>query len=111
MRTRAIAYPTKIATCCFCGAKAALRLDEGRHELACASCGAPLHDLKMMPKAAPAKPAVTHQPKVRSFAQPKRSEKKVKSKPRKRSKRKGWFGERFKDLAEDLFDVVEDIFD
>ncbi len=90
-----------------------MRLNEGRHELACASCGAPLHDLKMMPTARPPRPAVTHQPKVRSFAKPKKSEKKVTSKPpkRRKSKRKGWFGERFKDMAEDLFDVVEDLFD
>lgn len=38
---------TKIATCNYCGNRAALVLN-GRdsHELACASCGAPLHDLK-----------------------------------------------------------------
>ncbi|MFC6583680.1 hypothetical protein [Sulfitobacter aestuariivivens] len=30
---------------------------------------------------------------------------------RKKSKRRGWFSKRFKDMAEDIFDVVEDIFD
>ncbi|WP_103762432.1 MULTISPECIES: hypothetical protein [Roseovarius] len=39
----------KIATCCYCGTRAVLVLDEGRHELACGACGAPLHDMKMMP--------------------------------------------------------------
>ena len=39
---------TKIATCCYCGARAALRLDRGRHELACAACGAPLREMKAL---------------------------------------------------------------
>ncbi len=38
----------KIATCCYCGARAALRLDRARHELACAACGAPLRELKAL---------------------------------------------------------------
>ncbi|MCA8884080.1 MAG: hypothetical protein KDA50_10110 [Rhodobacteraceae bacterium] len=38
---------TKIATCCYCGTRAALTLKGGeRHELSCATCGAPLHNLK-----------------------------------------------------------------
>ncbi len=36
-----------IATCCYCGSRAALVLDgTQRHELSCASCGAPLRQLK-----------------------------------------------------------------
>ena len=36
----------KIATCCYCGTRAALQLrGDVQHELACASCGAPLHNL------------------------------------------------------------------
>ena len=39
----------KIATCCYCGTRAALTLGGNvRHELACSSCGAPLHELKML---------------------------------------------------------------
>ena len=46
---------TKIATCCYCGTRAALVLSgRERHELACSNCGAPLHDLKMLPKRADA---------------------------------------------------------
>lgn len=41
----------KIATCSYCGTRAALILDQGRHELVCATCGAPLHDMKALPKA------------------------------------------------------------
>ncbi|MEM6303470.1 MAG: hypothetical protein AAF744_02050 [Pseudomonadota bacterium] len=48
---------------------------------------------------------------MKEDVRPYREEKRVKSKPLKRRKRKGWFGKRFKDLAEDIFDVVEDIFD
>ena len=38
----------KIATCCYCGARAALRFDRERHELACSNCGAPLHEMKAL---------------------------------------------------------------
>jgi hypothetical protein len=40
---------TKIATCCYCGTRAALILKGStRHELACSACGAPLHALKSL---------------------------------------------------------------
>ncbi len=106
--------PTKIATCCHCGSKAALTLDTGRHELACANCGAPLHDLKMLPKrkTAPGKPrrrrvAVSHHPEVRQFPAEQRQQKAQKRKPKKVKRRKSWL----KDIAEEVFDLVEDIFD
>lgn len=110
-------YPTKIATCCFCGSKAALKLDKGRHELACANCGAPLRVLKMLPKEPPAKPAISHVARSRrepagwpaaSGTQRKARAGKKKRKPSKRrQKRSGWI----KELAEEVFDFVEDIFD
>lgn len=105
-------YPSKIATCCHCGSKAALTLDKGRHELTCASCGAPLRDLKMLPRkpaqaAAPRKTAVSHQPAVQTFPEATQAKSYKRKKPRKVKKYKSWL----KDLAEDLFDVVEDIFD
>ena len=107
-------HPTKIATCCHCGSKAALKLYEGRHELACAQCGAPLHDLKMLPKRPepPARPprrkqAVSHQPAPRRFPQEERAEAVRKRKPRKVKRRKSWL----KEIAEEVFDFVEDIFD
>lgn len=40
---------TKIATCSYCGTRSALVLDQGRHELVCPACGAPLHEIKAMP--------------------------------------------------------------
>lgn len=101
-------YPTKIATCCHCGTKAALRLDTGRHELSCASCGAPLRDLKMLPVSRKAeKSAVSHRAAPQHFASKSKAVASKKSKPRKAKKRRGWF----KDIAEELFDFVEDVLD
>ncbi|MCF2904393.1 hypothetical protein L0666_05295 [Octadecabacter sp. CECT 8868] len=99
----------KIATCCYCGTRAALVLaEEGRHELSCSSCGAPLHDLKMLPKRAvhtrsassvkSQRTAKTTHPK-----QPHPRPRKVE----KRRKRKGlWY-----EIAEEIWDEIEDIFD
>lgn len=107
-------HPTKIATCCHCGSKAALTLDAGRHELACASCGAPLHDLKMLPRRKTERAtskrrrvAVSHHPDVRQFPAEQRMQKAQKRKPKKVKRRKSWL----KDMAEEVFDLVEDIFD
>jgi hypothetical protein len=46
----------KIATCCYCGTRAALVLDRVRHELACSRCAAPLLEMKAMPKREAAAP-------------------------------------------------------
>lgn len=99
----------KIATCCYCGTRAALVLTgNDRHELACSSCGAPLHDLKMLPKAAggagaPAARAARPQPKAVHPKHPHPKPRKVK----KRKKRKGLF----RHLVEEVWDEIEDIFD
>ena len=83
----------KIATCCYCGTRAALRLrGRERHELACSNCGAPLHELKMLK--APERPKV---------------HRKERSKPKERRKKRGRsLSQRF--LSE-IWDVAEDIFD
>jgi len=40
-------HTQKIATCCYCGARTILQLTaRSGHELACASCGAPIHEMK-----------------------------------------------------------------
>jgi hypothetical protein len=86
-----------------------LRLDQTRHELACANCGAPLRDFKRLPVAQPAAaPAVSHQTPVR-FAAPVAKRRPKKRKPARR--RKSWFAAQFKDMVEEVFDAVEDIFD
>ncbi|MGI1663443.1 hypothetical protein ACRDNQ_14480 [Palleronia sp. KMU-117] len=99
----------KIATCCYCGARAALVLTgTARHELACAGCGAPLHDLKML-KAdhvedrRTVKPSPLHDWQGAPDGRPARP----RPGPRKAKRRKG-FGRR---LFEEAFDLIEDIFD
>ncbi len=100
-------YPNKIATCCYCGTRAALILKGGvQHELACRSCGAPLHDLKMLPKNRMGDRELVDAPKPRkdhsAFAS-----KPVRKSKSKKKKRKGFV----KDLFEEAFDFLEDIFD
>lgn len=102
-------YPSKIVTCCYCGARAALVMPKhGRHELACSRCGAPLHDLKMLPVAKTGDGELIRRSPIRS-AKP-RILKKSKKKSFKRRKLKNNF--KFLKIAfEETFDFIEDIFD
>ncbi|WP_299548200.1 hypothetical protein [uncultured Tateyamaria sp.] len=96
-----IAHPTKIATCCYCGTRAALVLTgRERHELACSSCGAPLHDLKMLPRKRSGDRETVRPSAIRQKSKPKPAKKKYK-------KRKS----RWADIFDDAFDIIEDIFD
>lgn len=96
-------HPTKIATCCYCGTRAALVLrGDTRHELSCSACGAPLHDLKMLradrvggPEAKAPRPPRPGKP-VRA------------AKPRKKKKMRKPLWSR---VLGEAFDVIEDIFD
>ena len=55
---------TKIATCCYCGTKAALVLrGQDKHELTCSNCGAPLRSLKMLRKDSKAGRSDPHGPR------------------------------------------------
>ncbi|MDU8912869.1 hypothetical protein [Aestuariicoccus sp. MJ-SS9] len=107
-------HATKIATCSYCGARAALVLKgQVRHELACASCGAPLHDMKMLRADAVDPDAAIHRP-----ARPRREvhatplpawEKERRKDPRKvKKKKRKSLAKRF---FEEAFDAIEDIFD
>ncbi|MBO9479158.1 hypothetical protein J7382_16560 [Shimia sp. R11_0] len=105
---------SKIATCCYCGTRAALVLrGDIRHELSCASCGAPLHNLKHLPRApdqAEMLPKTQgRKPKGKTIQSAKTDwENASRKRPKdKRKKRKA----RFSDWVEDVFDVIEDIFD
>lgn len=99
----------KIVTCCYCGTRAALVLrGKERHELSCASCGAPLHDLKMLraghaQERGPVRPSPVRAPAQRTWGNA------VKSDPKRRKgrRRKG-FGRWF---LEEAWDAIEDIFD
>ncbi|MWD27360.1 hypothetical protein E0K89_007750 [Aquicoccus sp. SCR17] len=107
---------TKIATCSYCGTRAALVLrGAARHELSCASCGAPLHDLKRLPSEAvrhhsdnPRLPA----PEDRGPRQG-RADHRIfrdeanRHRKRAKGKRKG-FARR---VLKEAFDLIEDIFD
>ena len=100
---------TKVGTCCYCGTRAVLVLTgKVRHELACSNCGAPLSQLKMLRKepvgrTAPAATLTRSNP-VRKPQKP------VKSK-RNKPKKKRKFSRLHSKVFEELWDVVEDIFD
>jgi hypothetical protein len=95
----------KIATCCYCGTRAALVLTgTTRHELACSSCGAPLHDLKMLRSdhvqdRTRVKPSPLHDWQGAGATA---------RRPKKPPKRRKSFGRRF---FEEAVDLIEDIFD
>jgi len=109
----------KIATCCYCGTRSVLVFDRARHELACAACGAPLHDMKAMRQPPEQKPKKTEEPIT--------SRRRLPEFPREypRGARGGdddWRARRRKPvkkrrkplmrrIVEELWDGVEDIFD
>ena len=92
---------TKIATCSYCGTRAALVLaGRVRHELACATCGAPLHEIKSMP--------LRRQEARKPLKQNKYGALRTKAKkPRKTPKRKSGM----RHFLGEAFDILEDIFD
>lgn len=96
-------HSAKIATCCYCGTRAALTLrGRERHELACSTCGAPLHEMKMLKVQEPKRPA--HRPRP-SDARPE-------PRPRRQKKRGKSLSQRFMEEAWDLAeDLLDDIFD
>lgn len=99
----------KIATCCYCGTRAVLKLKGHlRHELTCSGCGAPLHEMKMLRTDARTDPGHTREtmgrynPKYRD-----RDGKSKKYKSYKKKRKKPLIGRVF----EEVFDVIEDILD
>ncbi len=105
-------HSTKIATCCYCGTRAALAFAGGeRHELACSSCGAPLHELKKLPLDARGERELVKPSQIRGD----RRKTKGHRAPKKTSKKRGRFKrsifDTLADTAEDLLDDVFDIFD
>jgi len=93
---------TKIATCCYCGTRAALVLrGETRHELSCAACGAPLHDLKSLPAKRQTPARAVHAPPPQRVRPPPKP-----ARPRRR-KRKSLS----RRILSEAFDLIEDILD
>lgn len=108
-----MARQTKVATCCYCGTRAALVLaGTERHELACSACGAPLHDLKMLPVGERGRPRDgAHRQRAPAGAPAgaeRRAPQPASCKKAKKKKKRKSLGRRF--LSE-AFDVLEDIFD
>lgn len=111
----------KIATCQYCGTRAALVLrGRERHELTCASCGAPLHDLKRLTTEAsrhhsdnPRLPAPEDRGPRQGRADHRTWSEKAQRSHKKKKKKGG--KKRKKSLTwralEEAFDLIEDIFD
>jgi hypothetical protein len=104
----------KIATCSYCGTRAALVFDEGLHELTCRACGAPLHEMKAMPQDPDRKSKKVKRTPVtvverRRSAPPADDRREWRDWPAKRRpKRRKPLARR---MLEEIWDVVEDIFD
>jgi len=110
---------TKIATCSYCGTRQTLRLGaRDGHELACSSCGAPLHEMKRLkaPKAGD-KPKKRSPKKKAPHGRPVETRRKDwqggrdwngREDPRRRKKRRKPL---WKKALEEAFDVIEDVFD
>ncbi|PWK60548.1 hypothetical protein [Roseicyclus mahoneyensis] len=105
---------TKIATCCYCGRRQAFQLlARGGRELACGACGAPLHEMKWLKvpdpaypkKRSPRIPAPHPVPLAGSGRGAVRAEDPRNRRPKKRRK-PVW-----KKVLEEVFEVIEDIFD
>ncbi|MFY0596436.1 MAG: hypothetical protein JXQ85_08405 [Cognatishimia sp.] len=95
----------KIATCCYCGTRAALKLSgEVQHELACSSCGAPLHDIKQMP--VKPRPVAKNAEKKQHYDRPVSYKKPLKSNKKYRKKKKGFLSELLDDF-DDIFDIFD----
>lgn len=98
----------KIATCCYCGTRAALRMDQERHELTCSNCGAPLRNLRNIHLESSERPSK----KSKGKKQKKKNSELhyVERKPPVRKPRKRRRGLMSK-MLEEAFDVIEDILD
>ena len=99
---------TKVATCCYCGTRAALVLrGRERHELACSSCGAPLHNMKQFhPARATASKTTPARPAKRQRVKPYESHDRWAGK--KKRKKKKSLGRR---IFSEVLDLIEDIVD
>jgi PHP family Zn ribbon phosphoesterase len=92
-----MAEPKK-ATCCYCGRRTVLHpFARGGHELACASCGAPLHSMKTLRPAQAAR-AASHEPAWQPIP--------MRRKPKKKRKKPFWAK-----AMREIWEEIEDVFD
>lgn len=102
---------TKLATCSYCGRRQALQLTaRGGHELACGSCGAPLHEMKWLKADSTDKPKKHSAPRPapHGFASEARATLRDDPRARKPIKRRKSLWKR---AFEEVFEVIEDMFD
>lgn len=96
----------RIATCCYCGTRAAFEMSHGgRHELVCTSCGAPLSKIEAAMKSSPSARAPQPDASPRDFDVAELAEAFLGGKSKKKKKSKS------KKAVKGLFDFIEDIFD
>jgi hypothetical protein len=101
-----MSLPTKIATCSYCGRRAALQLTaRGGHEMACGACGAPLHEMKWL------KPPAPDHPVKRSAAGAAPQGTALPSRPNKPKRPVKRRKPLWKKAMSEVFDLIEDIFD
>jgi ribosomal protein L34E len=99
---------TKIATCSYCGRRQALRMTaRGGHELACGSCGAPLHEMKWLRPPDPERPVKRspRAPAPHGGPLPPMPEHRLPQRPVKRRK------PLWRRALEEAVDLIEEIFD
>ncbi|MGI9390870.1 MAG: hypothetical protein ACR2O1_12500 [Boseongicola sp.] len=105
-------HQAKIATCCYCGTRAALVLGRmARRELACSNCGAPLRELKMLRAVAPAGAAPVRAKATRHKSGSRRPDTRKRKKPKRRQSLSQLIMQEIWDATDDIFDDVFDIFD
>ncbi len=97
---------TKVATCCYCGTKAALVLTgDVRYELACRTYGALLRRLKMLPK----QPVPVTEPAAAPTRPIKANRKKSKpDRKHNRSKKDSYLKRLGRKVFEEIWDEIED---
>lgn len=97
---------TKVATCCYCGTKAALVLTgDVRYELACRTYSALLRRLKMLPK----QPVPVTAPAAAPTRPTKANRKKSKpDRKRNRSKKESYLKRLGRKVFEEIWDEIED---
>ena len=99
---------TKIATCSYCGRRQALQMTaRGGHELACGSCGAPLHEMKWLKPPDPDRPVKRspRAPAPHGQPLPPMLEHRLPQRPVKRKK------PLWRRALEEAVDLIEEIFD